>query len=388
MADNKKTWAVFVVLLSLAALLVAGKFPYMFFYLALLSCLIPYWRLRVSLKQLKGEVTVSPRVREVGESFSVSYKIINSDSGSFPYLEVPAISGSLSQHSRFLSLEAGEIREISTEIYCGRRGVYKLDSLTVKTGDPFGFFRLTKRLADGGEVKVYPRLRSFPGLDLPVYRQAGEQAAKNTVFEDRSRFAGLREWQDGDSIKQIHWKQSAKQEKIIVRKFESAAEAGLILFLDMFAESYRHDSGHLLEDLAVELAASLAYSRLKANLPVTLYSCGLENSPLGGSRIRDYAKIADQLITLAPEREGSFYSYLQQQSFYLQPDASLYLLSPSLSLAGADVLLSLKSKGFSLVLLQLCLQKITGKEEEIHARLRGKGVKTHILAADEGVVRA
>ena len=59
----------------LAALLAGGRFPYMFLYLLFFAVAVPYWRLKRSLASLTGEITVSERTREVGQSFSVTYRI-------------------------------------------------------------------------------------------------------------------------------------------------------------------------------------------------------------------------------------------------------------------------------------------------------------------------
>ncbi|NLN06957.1 MAG: DUF58 domain-containing protein [Firmicutes bacterium] len=384
MAGNKKLLLVALLFLLSTVLLAAGRFPYMFLYLLVLAPAVPYFRLRRSLAKLHGKVTVSARTREVGQSFAVTYTIINADNSAFPYLELAGSGEGFRQEKQYLSLEPGEVKEVVREIFCRRRGIYTLDDLTVRTGDPFGFFQVEKPLASGGEVKVYPRIRHFPEIPLPAFQQMGDRTVPNAAFENYNQLAGLREWQDGDTVKHIHWKQSARQEKLIVKSYDKTAEAQLTLFLDMHAGSYRHDRNHCLEDLAVELAASLAYARLKDNLPLLVFSAAGISPPVYGRRFRDYKTIADHLIALAPVQAGSFFANLRRQSYYLMPNTTLYLLTPSVGFKGVDTLLYLKRKGFSPVLFYLSLADIGEDLDKIFGRLREAGIKIHVFRAQEG----
>ena len=58
----------------------------------------------------------------------------------------------------------------------------------------------------------------------------------------------------------------------------------------MCSSSYRHDRDHLLEDLAVEAAASLIYYGLKEGVPVQVFSELLPAGSLRGRHMRDYRK--------------------------------------------------------------------------------------------------
>lgn len=384
MQPNRTLYISATLFLVATALLVAGKFPYMFLYLILLIALVPYLRLRKSLGNLRGEISVSSRTREVGQSFEINYRIINSESGTFPYLELANVMDGFQHEAPYVSLEPGEVKELRREVSCRRRGVYNLKSLTVKTGDPFGLFKLEKPLADGGEVKVYPRIRHFLAITLPTIQHVGDRTAKNAVYKSYSELLGLREWQDGDSLRRIHWRQSARQDKIIVKNYSHSADAEFTLFVDMHEESYRQDERHRLEDLTVELAASLAYHRLRDNLSILIFSDSIPHSPLTGKRIQEYERILDQLIILSPQRAGSFYSYLRQQSYFLLPNTTLFLITPSMTLTDADLLLSLKRKGFSLGLFYLSIRGVHEDTEKILSRMREAGISVHVVFTSKG----
>ncbi len=366
---------------TLAVLLVGGKFPYLFFYLSIMVFLVPCLRLYQSLRKLSGEVQVSSAYAEVGQSLKVRYTITNSPSGRFPYLELQDVLGSLPQATQreIVIIEPGQTAVFEREVSCTRRGRYDLKSLKVRTGDPFGFFQLEKPLAAGQEIRVYPKLKPFPAVSIPPWHHFGEAGVKNPAFESYSEIAGLREWRDGDSIKRIHWKQTAKTSEPVVKNFERKGDISSIVFLDMHKRSYRNDSRHRLEDLALEAAASFIHLNLHNNLPLSVFCAAAAESPLCGRTPGDYRRIMDHLIAVAPQGQDAFSSYVRRASYFLPPQSLLYLFTPVLDLADAAVFIDLKQRGFSPVLFYLTLGQPEPDVDSRLSHLKGAAVRIHLL---------
>ena len=68
--------------------------------------------------------------------------------------------------------KAWELRSI-----CTRRGRFSLGPVWVTSGDPFGIFRVSRRLSDGTTVVVYPRTVRLPRFGRVPGRTAGRLAA-------------------------------------------------------------------------------------------------------------------------------------------------------------------------------------------------------------------
>lgn len=382
MGKNKKRLILLLVLLAPAALMAGGKFPYMFLYLSVLIFLIPYVLLRRSLSQLSGEVLLSDNRREVGQILEIQYSIMNSDTGRFPYLELADLTDDFSllpMTKEIISIRPGENVLIKREMKCTRRGKYYLGALKVKTGDPFGFFQLEKSLTAGETLIVYPRLRMYPGISLSPHQLPGEGLLKNAVYENYSRISDLREWRDGDSIRRIHWKQTARQDKLIVKNYEHKGDTVVSIFIDMYGHNYRNDRSHLLEDLAIEAASSFVYTSLMESLPVSVYCDMAEKSPIRGKDFRDLTSIMDQLVTLEPKSREKFSASVYNQSYYLPRKSTLYILSPSLDLHDAAVYLSLKQRGFFLVLFLPAFNSHDVETLEMTNKLRKAGIAVNVL---------
>lgn len=107
------------------------------------------------------------------------------------------------------------------------RGVLEPGTMRVDTEFPLGLFRAWSIVDTKTRCLVYPV--PVPGFPLPV----GGQGAR--AKEDRSKagandFAGLREYQPGDSLNRISWKTSARTEDLHSKEFD--AEADTVRWLD------------------------------------------------------------------------------------------------------------------------------------------------------------
>lgn len=379
MRTNSAVYTGGILVALFAALFVAGQLPYMFLYALALPVLLPLFGLYRSLRGLIGEIVIASRSVEAGRPVDVTFTVQNSTRGRFPYLELTTGSAMFSQKSVLLSIDPGETREVHTQITFNRRGTYDLSSLAVSTGDPFGLFRISRPLAHGGMLKVYPRLRDLENDILPAYRRPGSHRTSLASHDDPSEQERLRLWQSGDRVRNIHWRQTARQGQVIVKKMERSADTELALFIDMHLQAYRQDQNHLLEDLAVELVASLAYSRLRDNHPVRVFTDPRSGAWRKASRFSDYESILDSLIDLSPTQPESVYQTLHKQSYALPTGTSINVASPALSLAEADFLLSLKKRGFPVTLFHLRLNPPDYSTEQLLGRMRRSGVNVHVL---------
>jgi uncharacterized protein (DUF58 family) len=384
---TRKFFVLVLIVLAILAILTGGKFLYLFLYFALFLFIIPYSWLRISLNRLKGRVEVPSSRAEVGQYITVKYVIKNHSSGRFPYLELSSfldLASSAKTESKIVCIEAGEQVSYSFDIYCRRRGKYDLKSFRVKTGDPFGNFQLSKTLAADQEITVYPRLRSLPTLNPLAHQNFGKLAVSNRQFENYSQVSDLRNWHAGDSKKKIHWKQSARQERLLVKNYDQKGDATLNIFIDMAANGYDYDKNNLLEDLAVETAASLLFHNLKVSTAVEVFSQSFSRHSLVGTQLRDFWTIMDQVVTLKKAAAKPFHNFVVDCSYYLAPNSSLYLITPQLDPLAAATFLKLRLKGFNLVLLNLCDEDLVQERIRLIESLREAGIRVLLLSSDPG----
>ncbi len=175
-------------------------------------------------------------------------------------------------------------------ITCTQRGYYSFGPVTLKTGDGFGLFNRRLTLAERQYLIIYPRLYSAAELHLPSKSPFGKRGSQLPLFEDPLRPAGIREWEATDSLRRIHWKATARHQRLLSRRYEPSDEPQVMIYLNV-ATVTRYWEGAIPELLerAVSVAGSLAALAIEMRLPVGL----LANAYWPGS---------DQVLRLLPGR--------------------------------------------------------------------------------------
>ncbi|NLV13281.1 DUF58 domain-containing protein [Haloarcula argentinensis] len=138
--------------------------------------------------------------------------------------------------------------------YTGR-GEQRVGPVDVTVTDALGLVTERYTVESETDVLVYP----------PVYRLGGADAFARTFTpesEDRQSFDRLREYVSGDSLRDVHWKSSAKREDLLVKEFADSRSDRTLL---VAAEARE---GHADEMAAA--AATITMAALESGLAVEL----------------------------------------------------------------------------------------------------------------------
>ena len=201
---------------------------------------------------------------------------------------------------------------------CDKRGYYPLGPIVATSGDIFGFYprSVTQPLID--HIIVYPQLFPLAELGLPSIYPLGETKAERRIFEDPTRTIGVRDYTPRDSLRHIHWKASARHQKLQVKVFEPTTTLNVALFLAV--DSFQDSQGDGVEEnfeLGVSTAASIANYVVRQRSPVGLYAnTSLPDSvqavriPPGGG-VSQLVNILEALAKVMPLSGGSFDDFLQ-----------------------------------------------------------------------------
>jgi uncharacterized protein (DUF58 family) len=134
-----------------------------------------------------------------------------------------------------------------------KRGVYQLRELELQTQFPFSFFLKIRRHAANQMVRVYPRVYRFSEDVLSRYTEG--LIRESPYRGDSQQLLHLRDYTSHDSSKRIHWKASAKAEKLLVKEYQKEQGRDLYLYFDCFPE----DPQEPITEQAFSLVASLAF---------------------------------------------------------------------------------------------------------------------------------
>jgi len=136
-----------------------------------------------------------------------------------------------------------------------KRGIYRVGPPRVRVGDYFGFFPREKKANRALDVVVYPRLIPLKHIPLPRRDFFGVPGTESPV-QDPVYILGTRDYQHDQPARHIHWKASARHNRLQEKIFEPTVQekALLVLEVDQFEKEGAADE---FED-TLEVIASLA----------------------------------------------------------------------------------------------------------------------------------
>lgn len=179
----------------------------------------------------------------------------------------------LSKKCYFLKVPAQARQSTSYRTEFERRGLYRYHGLKVETRFPFAFFVKSRRYDAPAELVVYPAIQPVGHLPLEARALLGEIARpRRGAGRD---FHSLRDYRVGDDARDIHWKRSARADRLMLREYETEGGRRVHLVLndrlppdlDPGAESQQLDC-----DQCVELTASLALHFAERGFSVTVHA--------------------------------------------------------------------------------------------------------------------
>jgi uncharacterized protein (DUF58 family) len=168
-----------------------------------------------------------------------------------------------------LDLPAGERRRFGTVLVPTRRGDRLSDRVTVRLAGPLGLAARQRSTPVPGRLRVLPpftsrkhlpsrlaRLRELDGRSAVQHRGQGTE------------FDSLRDYVDGDDVRSIDWRASARRQAVVVRTWRPERDRRVLLVVDASRTSAaRLDAGgSLTGSVTVRLDAQIEAALLTAAL--------------------------------------------------------------------------------------------------------------------------
>ncbi len=194
------------------------------------------------------------------------------------------------------SLEPNESATITTELPTERRGVFRVGPLDVTRSDPFGLVRSGEPEEGVAKLWVHPIVHPVEPFPSGFARDL-EGPESGEALEGGVTFHTLRDYVRGDDLRQIHWRSSARVNKLMVRHNVDTHQPRSLVVLDNRAASYE---GASFED-AVRAAASVVVASMSRGFEFRLITTdGVELDQRMPS-----AKVMDRLAEVGLSFRGS-----------------------------------------------------------------------------------
>ncbi|MCX7755732.1 MAG: DUF58 domain-containing protein [Anaerolineales bacterium] len=402
MSKRHTGWVVFLLTLGVGAVGMAATGAALYVrlvYLSIFVLVIAWIGARISLRGIRIKRQARSLRASVGDIFEETFEVTNASRLPRLFVEIENQS-SLPQAagSRLVTmLSAGETRTYLARTWLTRRGAFTLGPTMLRSGDPFGFFSVSKTIAAEDSLLVLPLivpLREFPS---PPGLLPGGKAIHRKAYEVTPHAAGVREYVTGDPLKRIHWPSTARRGRLMVKEFEQDPQSEVWIFLDaqagvqaelhgeaepvwndwMFVRRPKVKLPPSTLEYGICLAASLAHYFLSRRRAAGLVTNGPVYTVIPAERSdRQESKILEMLTFVRAQGELPLSSLADLHAPQIPSGSSAVLITPS---TRQDVSLAvelLQRRALHPLVLLLMAESFGGKPggEALAEALEARGV--------------
>ena len=221
---------------------------------------------------------------------------------------------------RLRQLDAPRISELpgngrataTAQFHAVRRGMFNIYPPRAESCFPLGLLKWNSRAGrDAQTLSVYPAYHDLQDFTMPA--GAMSMTSGNSHYSkvgESQELIGSRDYREGDDIRHIDWRGSARRNKPVVREYEELHLRRVALLIDTYVPQSRHRRRRDTESPELEAALSLgaAITRyLTGNEAVVdLFAAGGEVHHLQTGRgTGTFEQVCDILSSIEPEDKPS-----------------------------------------------------------------------------------
>lgn len=171
--------------------------------------------------------------------------------------------------NRECELLPGEEYVCRTKLVCKYRGEYEVGVREVVVTDFFRLLRFRYRIPSTIKALVYPRI--IRKSELNTMAELTDLSGKESPLGQAHLDVVVRDYVEGDALKQIHWKASARERKLKSRNYIGEERGGVTFFCDTkryYKDIYKYLP---LENQVLEALLALGFFWADKNIPFTVH---------------------------------------------------------------------------------------------------------------------
>ena len=271
------------------------------------------------------------------------------------------------------TVPAGGRATLSYSLRPLERGQHRFGPVELRIRSPFGLWDVRRRVGAPSTVRVYPNFGEVARYALMAIDHRLSQLG---VLQRRRRGEGLefhqlRDYRNGDALRQIDWKASSRLHRLVSREYQDERNQQVIFLIDCGRRMSSHDGALSHFDHALNAVLLLAHVSLRQGDAVGLMTVAAD--PLRPPR------------WLPPRRSAAAFRALMEGVFDLQPS----LAAPDFLTAVSDFLRRVSKRALVVVVtnlrdedcadLRLALQLLRRRHLVMLASLRERAVRQLLL---------
>jgi uncharacterized protein (DUF58 family) len=207
----------------------------------------------------------------------------------------------------FQQLNPGQTIVLSSGLFFHKRGIYELKGFRVESSFPLGLLRAYSAHWHATRVLAYPTFHPLSDISLPTgmrYQPGGVALASK--LGDSTEYIGNREYRDGDNVRDIDWKATARLTVPVVREYREEYFYRVGVIQDTYLSTERADRDADFER-AVSICAAVSDYLAREEYVVDLFAAGPDLYHLTAGRSLAFQdQILDILACLEPAKTEPF----------------------------------------------------------------------------------
>lgn len=268
-----------------------------------------------------------------------------------------AVPAELGARPRFLvdKADLSWRREVGYPLLGRVRGRFHTGPLLVRTTDPFGLVRLDRQFVATSEVLVTPQI-----VPLPPMRTAGGAGSTGEARPHRIGMVGqddalVREYRQGDDVRRVHWRSTARWGDLMVRREEQALDPSASIVLDSRSSAHAGRGIDSSIEWAISAAASIAVHFLDDGFGIEIYEADgpLHIAGTMGQHSSASREVVINRLTDLKARQTATMHYAIEAAAIDRPGQLVVAVMGRMSAEDANTLLRLRrnrSQGIALLL--------------------------------------
>ena len=179
--------------------------------------------------------TVTPQLVAAGQPARVTLTLANEGRAPNGVLlledQVPYVLGT---RPRFVleGIGQGWRHSVSYQVRSDVRGRFEIGPMSVRVSDPFGLVELGRTFRTTVPLTVTPRTVPLPQIPLGGAWTGSGDNRPRAFATGSAEDVTVREYRQGDDLRRVHWRSSAKLGELMVRREEQPWQSRATLFLD------------------------------------------------------------------------------------------------------------------------------------------------------------
>lgn len=233
------------------------------------------------------------------------------------------------QAHQWAPLQPEQTTQISYRLRPLQRGPLSLTRCYLRVPTPLGFGSMTYSVAAESLAKVYPNFSAIAAYTI----LAAENHTSELGIKQKNRrgqgldFHQLREYRQGDSLRQISWKASSRRQELISKEYQDERDQNVILLIDSGRRMRAKDDELDHFDHALNASILVSYIALRQGDSVGVMSFGNSDRWISPQKGADRVRvILNELYDLQVGNRAPDYLAAAEKLSQLQRKRSLVVI--------------------------------------------------------------